>query len=356
MDEGNVTVNTEQNTIATTYHPYYRSYIERQILAGLVGIIAVIGFCGNTLIIIAVALSRKLRNTTNVFVVNLAIADLLTCLFLPWTAVAILSEGGWKLPMFICVMDGFCLIMCLGCSINTLTCIAINRVILVTKVREKYTWMFTPRKMVAMLFFAWGLPALVASIPLMSEAGELGYDYHFSTCSWDSQNHGADLYGIIVAISFYPFQLTTIIICYSYLFIYVRKHIKRITTASTEIPSVSSRCGNDNNEGKEPSLDSTCSIITHAKQKKRLWKRQLDVTKNLFYVVCMFIICFTPYSMCIILQTTSVIFMYTVVILLSNSCVNFFVYASKHPDFRKVFKCIFLCKFSSIPDKSSFLN
>ncbi|XP_072030428.1 melatonin receptor type 1A-like [Amphiura filiformis] len=184
---------TEQSAVATTYHPYYKNYIERQILASLIGIIAVLGFCGNCLVILAVALSRKLRNSTNVFVVNLALADLLTCLFLPWTAIAILSEDGWTLPMIICIMDGFCLIMCLGCSINTLACISINRLVLVTKARQKYTWLYTPRKIAIMLFLIWLLPAIIATIPLVSEAGELGYDFYFSTCSWDSQNNGADL-------------------------------------------------------------------------------------------------------------------------------------------------------------------
>ncbi|XP_072030426.1 melatonin receptor type 1B-A-like [Amphiura filiformis] len=346
---------SEQSAVATTYHPYYKNYIERQILASLIGIIAVLGFCGNCLVILAVALSRKLRNSTNVFVVNLALADLLTCLFLPWTAIAILSEDGWTLPMIICIMDGFCLIMCLGCSINTLACISINRLVLVTKARQNYTWLYTPRKIAIMLFLIWLLPAIVATIPLVSEAGELGYDFYFSTCSWDSQNNGADLYGIIVTVSFYPFQLSTIVICYFYIFYYVRKHFKKVT-ASTEIPSVSGRHGGCHiaNDINNQTAQSACSNVTYVKQKKLLWKRQVDVTKNLFYVVCMFLICFTPYAVCIIIQTSNVIFMYTVVILLSNSCVNFFVYASKHPDFRNVFKCIFLCKFTSIPERASF--
>ena len=344
---------SEATLMTTTYHPYYKNYLQRQILASLIATVAITGFCGNSLVIFAVILSRKLRNTTNIFVVNLALADLLTCVSLPWTSVALLSKDGWVLPSFLCKMAGFCLILCLGCSVNTLVCIAVNRAVLITKSRNIYTQCFTKRKIAAMICITWLFPFFIATIPLWSEVGELGYDPYFITCSWHSQDHGADLLAIVVAVSFYPLQLLTIVICYFHIFFYVRKHIKKISLSTElELPSLSGRC--NNNEDEQPRRQS-CNHATSSQvnqNKKRLWKCQLDVTKNLFYVVCVFLVCFTPYTICIILRTKSEVFMFTVVVLLSNSCANFFLYASKHPDFRKVFKCIFLCKFSSIPGKT----
>ena len=60
-------------------------------------IIAILGLVGNSLVILSVILSKKLRTVTNAFVVNLSVADLWTSLSYPWQAVAILSRGSWPL-------------------------------------------------------------------------------------------------------------------------------------------------------------------------------------------------------------------------------------------------------------------
>ena len=344
MDESNVT-----STTITPHATFYKSYIERQIIATLIAIIAITGFCGNSLVILAVILSRKLRTYTNAFVVNLAVADLLTCAFLPWTVIATLSENGWPLAPIVCVLDGFCLITCLGCSINTLACIAINRRILITKSRQTYSWLYTPRKIAAMISLSWIYPFAISMIPLVSDCGELGYDYKTSSCTWNSEHSSAALYANIVGLSFYPIQLTTIIYSYIRIFSFTRGHTRKIAASSEpQVPSVAG--GINSNNVDEP------GVPLSKEQKKRLFKRQINVTKNLFYVVCAFLICVTPYIGTIVSQAENAPVVYCAVILISNSCVNFFVYATKHPDFKQVFRCIFLCQTSAIPEKASFIH
>ena len=330
---------------ATTYHPYYKSMVERQVVAALVGIVAVIGFCGNSLVILAVVLSRKLRTFTNVFVVNLALADLSTCTCLPWIAIAIVSEDGWELPDWICTVNGFWIIVCLGSSINTLACIAINRYVLITKKPSTYSGLYTPWKIAVMVTITWTLPILISIVPLVSEVGEFGNNHQFSTCTWDSQAPGADLFALIVAIAYYPIQLLTIIFCYLSIYLHIRKHVKKMK-ASMELSSISA------NISHTPQQSETTSPQEHRQHRnKRIRRRQIDVTKNLFYIVCGFLIFITPYVIVNVSHTDSHIFIYTAVLLLCNSCVNFFVYAAKHSDFKKVFKCIFTCNVESIPER-----
>lgn len=56
-------------------------------------LITVIGMTGNTLVILSVCLSHKLRTKTNIFVVNLAFADFFTCCTLPVVAWSLLAES-----------------------------------------------------------------------------------------------------------------------------------------------------------------------------------------------------------------------------------------------------------------------
>ena len=67
--------------------------VERQVFAALCVLISVVGTVGNLSVVVCMAMSKKLRTVTNVFVVNLAVADLLSCLSLPWQAVAVLGDG-----------------------------------------------------------------------------------------------------------------------------------------------------------------------------------------------------------------------------------------------------------------------
>ena len=85
-------------TINATSAPYALAYGERVFGAIIVIIVSVVGIFGNSMIILSVIISKKLRTSTNAFVVNLGVADLLTCLFLPWFAVALLGQNGWALP------------------------------------------------------------------------------------------------------------------------------------------------------------------------------------------------------------------------------------------------------------------
>ena len=82
-------------TEGSTPQPFeFSDYKQRVIVAVLYLMVVVLGIFGNTLVILAVLLSKKLRTATNAFVVSLSVADLLTCLGLPWDAAATLGRDG----------------------------------------------------------------------------------------------------------------------------------------------------------------------------------------------------------------------------------------------------------------------
>ncbi|KAJ8024387.1 Orexin receptor type 1 [Holothuria leucospilota] len=92
--------------------------------------IMLVGVCGNTLIFVAYCLSRRLQTKTNIFVINLAAADILTCACLPITTLAILLDvnvntRSWLDPL--CAVDIGAIKISFNCSFTTLTLIALNR-------------------------------------------------------------------------------------------------------------------------------------------------------------------------------------------------------------------------------------
>ena len=325
------------SSAASTEIVVYQSYAERQLTAALFGIISILALFGNSLVIISVVLSKKLRTITNSFVVNLSLADLLTALSLPWLSVGVLSVDGWPLSESLCVFVAFMLVCCLGCSISTLACIAFNRCILITKSNTTFRWLYTPRKVTGMLFLTWGIPGAVALVPIVSSMAEYGFDTRYYTCSWKTTHANSGAYSKLLSIMFYPMQLLVIIISYVLILLYLRKHTKNIVPDDAP-PSGNTIAGVGPIATRETGLH------------KRIRKRQVDVTKNLFYVICAYLVCLTPYVSLLVCPGGYELVMYAAIILMFNSCINPFIYATKHPDFKKVFKCIIMLKFSEIPD------
>ena len=84
-------LNTTVNTINTTVNTIVVSHHQRVSVGVLFLFISILGTLGNGLVIFAVFASTKLQTLSNAFVVNLSIADLLTCLIIPWQCAVILS-------------------------------------------------------------------------------------------------------------------------------------------------------------------------------------------------------------------------------------------------------------------------
>lgn len=64
-------------------------------LVGLLSIVIVVTIIGNTLIILAVSTTRRLRTVTNCFIMSLAVADWLVGVFVMPPAVANHLMGKW---------------------------------------------------------------------------------------------------------------------------------------------------------------------------------------------------------------------------------------------------------------------
>ena len=96
-------------------------------------IISITGIIGNSIVILAIVLSRKLRSTFNWFILNLACADLLTSICLPfYVASLLISEFEWTFKFWLVVIS-----VCIGVSLTTHAFISFTSWYFITRNQEK---------------------------------------------------------------------------------------------------------------------------------------------------------------------------------------------------------------------------
>lgn len=73
----------------------------------VMGLIILFGVIGNALIIIIVCVSKKMHTTINLYISNLAVADLIVACFPTWIYITTHVTNGWILGEFICKFNAF---------------------------------------------------------------------------------------------------------------------------------------------------------------------------------------------------------------------------------------------------------
>lgn len=97
------------------------------LLAGVLVVLIVVTVIGNTLIILAVCTTRRLRTVTNCFVMSLAMADWMVGTFVMPPAVAVHLVGSWQLGWWLCdIWISLDVLLCTA-SILSLCAISIDR-------------------------------------------------------------------------------------------------------------------------------------------------------------------------------------------------------------------------------------
>ena len=303
---------------------------DRYAVASIFFCIMCAGLLGNGLVIIAVLLSKNLRCVAYAFVVALSLADLFIMMNIPLSIVAMLSIDGWPLPDWICSSSAFSMITGIGFSICTMACIAVNRLLLFTVSRDTYDKIFSPIRTAFIIFFAAVINIAVASPPILFDFGKLGYDKRFSSCTWDKTHPKTQIYELFVTLVQYPIPLFVCVSCYIKLYFVLRKQTKKMLS-------------------KTDSSGSTDS----ANLRKTLSRRQMEVTRSMFYILCTFIVCTAPFAVVMMVNSPGRLGPYTGCILLMNGAINPLIYAIKLPNLKRSMLCVLKCQYSKIGRKSS---
>lgn len=127
--------------------------------------LTLITILGNTLVIVAVATTRRLRSVTNCFIVSLSVADLLVgCLVMPLSLIYQMI-GTWPFGYFMCELWSSLDIMLCTASILNLCCISLDRYFAITRPLT-YTVKRNKRLALGMIGVVWLASAAVTLPPL----------------------------------------------------------------------------------------------------------------------------------------------------------------------------------------------
>ncbi|XP_029295732.1 neuropeptide FF receptor 1 like 2 [Cottoperca gobio] len=114
--------------ISTTFLPYYQHSLCVSVLYILAySFLFLLCMVGNSLVCLIVLENRRMRTVTNLFILNLAVSDILVGLFcIPITLVDNLITG-WSFSNIVCKTSGFVQGMSVSASVFTLVAIAVER-------------------------------------------------------------------------------------------------------------------------------------------------------------------------------------------------------------------------------------
>ncbi|XP_033104305.1 rhodopsin, G0-coupled-like [Anneissia japonica] len=299
------------------YDTFEEMYSEndRRVQAVILGFICIAGIIGNCLVLFSFMTTRKLHNNTNIFVANLALSDLIVCLNLPITIIAIVSDDKWPLHEGICVVNSILLIVCTGCSLYTMACIALLRYVYISNF--KYKNVLKMHTCIFIVIFAWLFSTTCTVSPVLFGYVKMGYNRQYHSCSWST---AGNQYSLIIAVVFYPIPFICIFLSYFSILRVVCRKAKNVQPAASQLA-------------------------------RNITNRNLAVTKNLFTVFCVFVMCGFPYSLLIILPDTDRVISYAAILLMCNCFINPIIYAFKHPEFKKVIPGMIMCKGIVTPNK-----
>lgn len=282
-------------------------------------IIFVLGILGNMLVCYVVIRNRAMQTVTNLFITNLALSDILLCIFaVPFTPLYSF-RGSWNFGSLLCHMMPFAQ----GCSVYistlTLMSIAIDRFFVII-------YPFKPRMKVetciSVIMMIWTFSVTVTMpYAIFMTYYDLPYGKYCEE-TWPSESLRR-IFGS--ATSFLQFVLPFFVIAFCY------------TCVSFKL--------SDRAKAKAASKNSRKEEID--KSRKRRTNQMLIAMVTIFGLswlpLNMINLCNDFYMYAIHLEFYFLIFFISHVIAMSSTCYNPFIYAWMNENFRKEFKQLIPC-------------
>ncbi|XP_045168470.1 neuromedin-K receptor-like isoform X2 [Mercenaria mercenaria] len=291
--------------------------IEKVVFGTWLSISMLCAVIGNLMVIVVVFRHKGMQTRTNMFLVNLAIADFLVGILLaPFSLTTLISEK-WIFGEVMCNINGFMNAVCFITSIHTLMYISIHKYVSITR---PFSRILNHWKILIMSAAAW-LWAIICAILTMFVLSKVVSKPGAMQCGPEyPRNQLEYLHHVIITGTNIVIPLAIMTFAYARMYCEFRSHAKRLRQNSTL-------------------------------QTDQILAQQIQVTKTLFIVLACFMLCWLPYfaysSYVSTIKDKSKIlawanpaaycFMYM------NSGCNPIIYAWRSPSFREGYKEI-LCQ------------
>ncbi|XP_024276999.1 melanopsin-A-like [Oncorhynchus tshawytscha] len=234
--------------------------------------IGITGMVGNFLVIYAFSRSRSLRTPANMFIINLAITDLLMCLTQAPIFFTTSMHKRWIFGEKGCELYAFCGALFGICSMITLMVIAVDRYFVITRPLASIGVLSKKRAQLVLMAawvysLGWSLPPFFGWSAYVPEG-------LLTSCSWDYVTFTPSVRAYTMLLFTFVFFIPLIVIMYCYFFIF--RAIRTTNRAVTKI-----NCNG-----------STRDSIKSFRRLKNEWK----MAKIALIVILLYVISWSPYS------------------------------------------------------------
>ncbi|KAG7242866.1 hypothetical protein INR49_018121 [Caranx melampygus] len=296
-----------------TDHSFNR--ISTVVITCMYFLVCTVGLCGNALVIYVILRYAKMKTVTNIYILNLAVADVLFMLGLPFIAIQ-LALVHWPFGPVLCRVVMTVDSLNQFTSIFCLMVMSIDRYLAVVHPIKSTKWR-KPRMAKTINLAVWGV-SLMVNLPIVIYSGVITkHDGCFCTIVWPEPQEA-----YYTAFMFYTFILgfflPLMVICLCYLFIIIKVKSSGIRVGSSK--------------------------------RKRSERK---VTRMVSIVVAVFVFCWLPFYIFNVTSVTGTIsttpilrstFAFVVVLGYANSCANPILYAFLSENFKKSFQNVLCLK------------
>ncbi|XP_043935203.1 melatonin receptor type 1C-like [Protopterus annectens] len=268
---------------------------------------------GNILVILSILQNKKLRNPGNIFVISLAVADLMVALHpYPLLVVALLQKQ-WTMGMLQCQLAAIIQGLSFIGSILNITAIAINRYCCICH-SQVYDKLYSMKNTYYLVIWTWTL-SIALVLPMILE-GALQYDPRVYSCTFVFTTNLS--FTSVLAVLHFIIPLTTVIYCYTRIWILVIQVKYRV----------------------------------RQENKQKVKASEVRNFFTMFAAFVLFAVCWGPYSISALILSfnpdrkspiiSDELFVVGFFMAYFNSCLNGIAYGIFNPNFRQQYKNVVL--------------
>lgn len=283
-----------------------------------------LSLAGNILICVSVYRNRRLRTITNLYIIALAISDLLSAVFVMPLGAGVLISSRWVFGDVLCQFHAFFSLFVIYVSPVTMGLTAVNRFVRICKSERQYKSLFSTKKSRALLAVVWTFVASYTLVPRLFGLQAYEFVPGYAQCSIAHLSEIGKIihYGIVLTL-FLITPLIATIISYFKVAEKIRQH----------------------------NSSDVISTIQRVRSYTGISSQEIKLSKSLFAVVFTFMMCWIPFWVIVVLRRfhlvdtmpRSVELLCMFFLYFSNT-INPFIYAGMNPLFKREFRKALCCK------------
>ncbi|XP_071857894.1 G-protein coupled receptor moody isoform X1 [Bombus fervidus] len=189
--------------------------------AGCCILFMVIGIPGNLFTIVALFRTKKLRNATAIFIMNLSLSDLMFCCFNLPLATSTFWHSSWRHGPLLCQLFPLLRYGLVAVSLFSILAITINRYVMIGHPRF-YPRIYKSKYITPMILSTWMIAFGALVVTWFGNWGRFGLDVAIGSCSILPDVNGRSPKEFLFVVAFL-IPCIAIVVCYARIFYIVRK-------------------------------------------------------------------------------------------------------------------------------------